>query len=217
MPARLCHDLALEDAPDFLDDEYTDERVALIQNPDLPQIVDEEGAAAYLLNRWVQRRQARITLWEEQCRSDKEVEDELWRAKEAEREAAEREEREREVVEHRKEEKKRPKPVKITPGTISDLLLEVAPSKVIMKRVRAHKDILLDAFSTAGLQQAAMARLSPVDDIISLAPGENGTVRTVSADSMAMKSALPDVAMKFLDMLLAKNVFINTTISEGWE
>jgi hypothetical protein len=83
--------------------------------------------------------------------------------------------------------------------------------------MRQNKEVPLDAFSFAGLKRAAAARRAPADEVISLTPGDNGIVRTVKADSAAMKSALADEEMSFADMLSAKNRFIDAMISASWD
>ncbi|KAK7460608.1 hypothetical protein VKT23_009328 [Stygiomarasmius scandens] len=101
----LQYDPALEPCPDYNDELFCTIRAALIADPNLGEITNEEQATQHLKDTWATNNAARQTRWLQQTEEDREREEQRRQQEEENHRLLEEEERKKE--EERKSQKEK--------------------------------------------------------------------------------------------------------------
>ncbi|KAK7000369.1 hypothetical protein R3P38DRAFT_2651698 [Favolaschia claudopus] len=191
---RLLIDPNLETCPDFSSDEYQDVRKAF---------PDDATAITALTTGWTKSNDKRKLQWSAQAAED-----------EAARQEAENLRQEAEAPE-----KKKPKLGDFNADNAPPSFVEARISAFAQKKLEKMEYVVLWPFTPTGLQEAASAAISSVEDTSSFRLGTdtNDQLTIHSGPSSAThKSMKPDEDLSWHDFELGHNRFIKEIIRANW-
>ncbi|KAK7012905.1 hypothetical protein R3P38DRAFT_1540859 [Favolaschia claudopus] len=207
---RLLIDPNLETCPDFSSDEYQDVRKAF---------PDDATAITALTTGWTKSNDKRKLQWSAQAAEDEAARQEAENLRQ-EAEARAAEEAQKTADEERAEaEKKKPKLGDFNADNAPPSFVEARISAFAQKKLEKMEYVVLWPFTPTGLQEAASAAISSVEDTSSFRLGTdtNDQLTIHSGPSSAThKSMKPDEDLSWHDFELGHNRFIKEIIRANW-
>ncbi|KAK7452691.1 hypothetical protein VKT23_012092 [Stygiomarasmius scandens] len=184
-------------------------RTALIADPTLENITNDEQAIQHLKDTWTTNNTARRARWEQQVEEERDQEEQRRQQEEENRRLQQEEERKKEE-ERRKEKEKSRTPLLTIPTTQGIQCLQDKLHPFAKKKMASRKYFALWYCLPKAAQEAIKYEKSLTEDTgISLVKNQDATFAVKSIDTAkSSPNAKPDEALTWQEVMRAKTVFL---------